>query len=422
MKKILWVLCVLLLTLLLVGGCIWFFYSHITEPSVMPAKQLTARFEEGNELSVPMQDYLWNEPVLGGSMYKEFRMPKQQQMTPKISTKSNRFYVELKDTGNLQVLIQVKSADGILFEGDETQLRAFRFEKAGSYQVEVFAKQEPGKGRGYGKFWYPFTVEVTLDTTAHLSAKTAYQGDILQLVVEQAPEKPSAFSELGAVNFVERNGSYVAWIPVSLRQGTGERTVTVRCGDYYEILPVWIEASSYPKEHHKTAEGKEPPVITQTMINEYQNAIWPLHETAEPTQLWTEPFLSPVAMPITGQFGAYVYMDDEETPSRNSGIDIAAEKGMAVFAPNSGKVVYTGRLQLTGNTVVIEHGGGLKSYFYYMDSIAVQQGETVERNQQIGTVGDDGTNEEPHLNYELKIGTQSVNPVPVFYGKSALYY
>lgn len=423
MKKVLWILFVLLMTLLLVGGCILFLYEQVDKPSIRPADILYVQAEDGPPHEVPLRDYAWYEPVLGGGLFKEFRKPAVEQLNIRFTTKSDRLSLSLDGIEGLELHVKLTGRSGVVFDGPAAELTSFRFLAAGNYQAEVRAWRGASGSRAYGEYLYQFEIEVQLDTTAALSAQKTVQGEILRLTLEQVPEgvTPQGESELGPVNFIEKDGRFIAYIPVSYRQGTGERTVTVRCGEFEEELKVWVEAGTFPTEYHHSAEGKTPAPESDAAAKEYRDAIWPLFDTAAPEQYWSEAFLQPVTLPITGRFGAYVYLDEAQQPARNPGIDIAGEKGLPVFAPNRGKVVFAGRLALTGGTVVIEHGGGVKSYFYYMDSITVRQGDMVERNAQVGTIGDDGTSEPPHLNYELKIGAQSVDPIRVFIGKSALY-
>ena len=76
----------------------------------------------------------------------------------------------------------------------------------------------------------------------------------------------------------------------------------------------------------------------------------------------------------------------------------------------------------TGNTVVIEHGGGLKTYYYHMDSIEVKEGQIVERGALIGTVGSTGYSTGAHLHFEVKMGRSSLSPWELFDGSSEVYF
>ena len=76
-------------------------------------------------------------------------------------------------------------------------------------------------------------------------------------------------------------------------------------------------------------------------------------------------------------------------------------------APAAGVVAVAQRLTLTGNTVVIDHGCGLRSYLYGLAGIDVKPGQTVERGQAVGPVGET-------LTLDFKIGSRSVSPWPLF--------
>lgn len=97
----------------------------------------------------------------------------------------------------------------------------------------------------------------------------------------------------------------------------------------------------------------------------------------------------------------------------HSGIDIKADAGTKVKAPSDGKVVVAGNNKLTGNTVSIDHGNGFVSTIYNLESINVQQGDSVKEGDVIGTVGNSAPLEsmdEPHAHFELKKDGLYVNP------------
>lgn len=66
-------------------------------------------------------------------------------------------------------------------------------------------------------------------------------------------------------------------------------------------------------------------------------------------------------------------------------------------------MVFAGNLALTGNTVVIDHGCGLRSYLYGLQELSVSKGQTVEKGQAVGALGEE-------LTMDFKLGSRSVNP------------
>ena len=80
-----------------------------------------------------------------------------------------------------------------------------------------------------------------------------------------------------------------------------------------------------------------------------------------------------------------------------------------------GVLAYT--LALTGGTVVIDHGCGVKSYLFGLDAVKVQRGQSLARGEELGT-----TSEEHTLIWELRIGSKSVDPAAALTGSSGLLY
>ena len=84
-------------------------------------------------------------------------------------------------------------------------------------------------------------------------------------------------------------------------------------------------------------------------------------------------------------------------------------------APAAGTVVFAGSLELTGNTVVLDHGAGLKTYFFYLSQLSCEKGQTLEQGAQLGLSGE-------RLFFEARIGNQSIDPAALFDGSSGLYF
>ena len=86
----------------------------------------------------------------------------------------------------------------------------------------------------------------------------------------------------------------------------------------------------------------------------------------------------------------------------------------SIAAANNGKILFADFLQLTGNTVVIDHGFGLKSFYYHMDSLNVKEGDMVQTGDIVGTVGSTGYSTGPHLHYSLLVNNVFINPWTAF--------
>jgi hypothetical protein len=53
-----------------------------------------------------------------------------------------------------------------------------------------------------------------------------------------------------------------------------------------------------------------------------------------------------------------------------------------------------------GNYIVVQHGGGWKTYYFHLQSFSVSDGQQVSQGQEVGRVGSTGASSGPHLHYE----------------------
>lgn len=95
----------------------------------------------------------------------------------------------------------------------------------------------------------------------------------------------------------------------------------------------------------------------------------------------------------------------------HNAIDVAAPRGTPVYAYTNGKVVTAGWGNMTGNYVVIDHGGGLRTKYLHLSSISVSVGQTVKVGQKIGGVGSTGYSTGNHLHFEVTKNGVAVNPL-----------
>jgi murein DD-endopeptidase MepM/ murein hydrolase activator NlpD len=91
------------------------------------------------------------------------------------------------------------------------------------------------------------------------------------------------------------------------------------------------------------------------------------------------------------------------TPPIHNGIDIAGAEGNAIFAVDSGVVVFAGWSQYGfGNLVVLDHGNGWQSAYAHLSGINVTCGQSVAQGTVIGALGTTGNSTGPHLHFELR--------------------
>lgn len=117
----------------------------------------------------------------------------------------------------------------------------------------------------------------------------------------------------------------------------------------------------------------------------------------------------PLSGPITSEFGWRTH-PIFGTARFHSGLDIGGDYGMAIYAAASGTVIHAGWISGYGNTVIIDHGGGITTLYGHNDSLNVGVGETVSQGQVIAMCGSTGNSTGPHCHFEVREGGEPVSP------------
>jgi murein DD-endopeptidase MepM/ murein hydrolase activator NlpD len=127
-------------------------------------------------------------------------------------------------------------------------------------------------------------------------------------------------------------------------------------------------------------------------------------------RLWREPFALPRPSRITARFGDGRVFNGQ-VQSRHLGTDFKGQVGEPIYAANRGVVVLATDFLLAGSVVYIDHGQGLTTGYFHMSQTLVSLGDTVERGQQIGKVGNSGRVTGPHLHWVFRYGATNLDPL-----------
>jgi murein DD-endopeptidase MepM/ murein hydrolase activator NlpD len=118
----------------------------------------------------------------------------------------------------------------------------------------------------------------------------------------------------------------------------------------------------------------------------------------------------PIQAPISSRFGLRVDPFSHKV-RLHKGVDLAAPEGTNIVAALPGTVVSAGYENGYGNSVLIQHAGGLQTRYGHLGSINVKAGDTVASDQLLGAVGDTGRSTGPHLHFEVIRMGKAVDPL-----------
>ncbi len=137
-----------------------------------------------------------------------------------------------------------------------------------------------------------------------------------------------------------------------------------------------------------------------------------------PLSGWRQVFVWPASGIVSGVYGSQRILNGK--PRRTHfGVDIAAPTGTPVFAPADGQVTLATPMVLSGNTLMIDHGRGLRSIFMHLSKLTVHKGERVHKGQKVGEVGATGRATGPHLHWGMSWFNIRLDPA-TFMGRPTL--
>ena len=107
--------------------------------------------------------------------------------------------------------------------------------------------------------------------------------------------------------------------------------------------------------------------------------------------------LMPDLMPVQGIVTKGIRGEDKN----HFGIDIATKLNEKIQASQDGIVVFAGNYNDYGNTIIISHPNNYFTLYSHLKKINVRQRQNVKRGDFIGTIGETGQSDGPHLHFEI---------------------
>ncbi len=238
-------------------------------------------------------------------------------------------------------------------------------------------------------------------------------GGIARLALGPAPVRPVAHAGNVPVLVLGSAAGWTAVVGIPLSAKPGPASISVKQdGAGQRQVPYTVSAKKYQEQRLKVAPGtvdlspedqaryereRARQVTVMATYSEHD-----LHRDALRMQV-------PTPGRRSSSFGLRrVFNGKARSP--HSGMDIAAATGTPVVAPLACQVIDVGDYFFNGNTVWLDHGGGLLSMVCHLSSTDVQVGDTLQTGQRMGTVGATGRVTGPHLHWGVMLNRTMVDP------------
>jgi len=180
-------------------------------------------------------------------------------------------------------------------------------------------------------------------------------------------------------------------------------------------IPLFIEGRQFRSETINLTPALTGIITDDSRERAEQAAhLWAILDSVGEETHFFDAFVFPVnATRRTSVFGSRrVFMNANGTSSLSihAGIDYGVPTGTPVFASGAGRVVLARERIVSGRSVIIEHLPGVFSLYYHLDSIGVNEGETIAAGAVLGLSGTTGLSTGPHLHWEVRVFGENTDP------------
>lgn len=248
---------------------------------------------------------------------------------------------------------------------------------------------------------------------AALPKSAPYPGgiEVVKLNIESKTE-PHAYYVKQRAMVINHNGRWFAIIGIPLKAKAGKHRLLLKSANAKHYVYFNVVDKEYPLRHITITDKSKvtPPPKLRRKIAKQTKLFRKILATYTPTSKVYFDFKLPVKGRFSSGFGIRrIY--NKVKPGRHTGLDIAAAKGTPIKAAADGKILATEDFVLTGNTVFVDHGQGLITYYCHMSSVDVKPGQWVTQGQLLGKVGSTGRVTGPHLHWGVTLNKTKVNPL-----------
>lgn len=211
---------------------------------------------------------------------------------------------------------------------------------------------------------------------------------------------------------------YECFIPITCEETPNEYILTVNITDRvgntsaletkFQVVAFQFKKQNLHVDPAKAQEEKEAGLAAAQLEAEVERLV----KQSPQQKLWQGIFYPPIDIKtISTEYGT-IRTTQERGRYAHKAVDVLNTPKSVVWATQDGIIVIKDRYGHSGNTIVIDHGYGIFSLFYHLDTFAeCNLGDKIKRGNPIGTLGKTGYASGYHLHWEMRINNIPVDPM-----------
>lgn len=387
---------------------------YLYADSLLPSLSLVTA---GNEREILPQSYSWQFKKLDGSFYSDtasahtseaqsFSFYANDGCDFKFSVPPTEYTVTFFDKNGSA--LATNDITSLIFATD-TKLSA---------KIEATWVRDSSSDYG-GNASYSFDVLYDVLPEISVSALSANTGDVIVATFRHFSDSETISLDTMlktaplSINYTEELA--FAYLPVSLENESGVYSLNFKVGSSTKSFDLTVIKTSGEFVNVTYDAEKYTASVTPAAIEEYRELIATVSETVMPAYFDEGSVFSPTTTrSVLYKFGTDILANGIPPSARLEGTDYASVEGDSVKSAERGYVVFVGETVKTGKTVIIEHGYGIKTHYYHLESVSKSEGTIIQKGEILGIAGKTGLTADTTLHFAVSVNGIFVDPAPFF--------
>jgi murein DD-endopeptidase MepM/ murein hydrolase activator NlpD len=244
-----------------------------------------------------------------------------------------------------------------------------------------------------------------------LSPKKIVPGGLMVVTVKNAAGTVEGSFRGKQLHFNHAKGAAKAFTGIDLNSEPGIYQLALTVDGKTFTRDVSIVKKKYPVQRLTLPED----MVVLSPENEARTerdqrkmaALWPV----DSLRVWRGRFIDPLPGRKVGTVFGVRRIINNIPKNPHSGVDITADEGEPVKAPNDGVVILVDDQFYSGNSVVLDHGQGIYTMFFHLSKATVKYGQAVRKGDVIALVGSTGRSTGAHLHWGVRVQGAKVDPL-----------
>ena len=381
----------------------------IYDNSSLPELYITA---SGIKSKLQPVSYEWNYKKSDGVFYKDTRTALRNDTTEYELNADMTNLIEFTTAPTTVKTVVYNEDNTVVYQTDSANISQLSFASDMKLRIMVTAEWPKKESSSeYGSASYEIYARYDISAKFTLSTDRVIPGDVILLnasfLAEGETVELSTNLNTSNLSFFGNGAKRTALIPISADNAPGVYSLTLKAGGRETVLSVNVLDNDSKVNHITPTKA-----LSGTANADFKNMLSTAYSKTASTPYINSgvAFFKPVTTEIKYKYADEMFYDPNPAIVYNYGNYYTVNAGTSAKAAEKGKVVFAGENEITGNTVIVDHGNGIQTVYAHLKSISVSMNSNIVKGSEIGKTGNSGYTTENSFMFCMTVNGVLVNP------------